>query len=102
MLIITSDKIDKEYEILGVCEGNVVTSKHIGKDFMSSLKTIVGGELKAYTEMMSEARNIAKKRMIDEAEKIGADAIIAVRYASSAIVQGSSEIIVYGTAIKFK
>ena len=69
---------------------------------MSSFKTLVGGELTSYNEMMNEARALATKRMVDEAEKLGADAIINIRYASSAIMQGAAEVIAYGTAVKFK
>ncbi len=87
---------------LGIVRGSVVQSKHIGKDFMAGLKTMVGGEITSYTEMMNEARDIATKRMIEEAEKMNADAIVNVRYASSAVMQGAAEIIVYGTAVKFK
>ncbi|MGF6376410.1 uncharacterized protein YbjQ (UPF0145 family) [Clostridiales Family XIII bacterium PM5-7] len=92
----------QEFEVLGMVKGNVVQSKNIGKDIGAGLKTIVGGELKGYTDMLQEARQIATKRMVDEAESIGADAVVNVRFASSAIVQGAAEIITYGTAVKFK
>ncbi|MBE5901166.1 MAG: YbjQ family protein [Lachnospiraceae bacterium] len=91
----------KEIEDLGIVQGGIVQSKHIGKDFMAGMKTIVGGEIKGYTEMMEEARSIATKRMVDQAVSLGADAVINVRYASSAVMQGASEIMVYGTAVKF-
>lgn len=87
---------------LGIVKGSVVQSKHLGKDFIAGLKNIVGGEITSYTEMLNEAREIATKRMVHEAEKMNADAIVNVRYASSAVMQGASEIIVYGTAVKFK
>ena len=103
MLFTTSDHISgKNYEELGVVAGNSVHSVHIGKDFLASFKTIVGGELTSYTEMMQEARKIATGRMVAEATKLGADAIICMRYASAAITQGAAEIIAYGTAVKFK
>lgn len=103
MLLINIDKIpDREFVLLGMVKGTMVQSKHIGKDIMNSFKTIVGGELTSYTEMMNEARTMATSRMVDEAEKLGADAIINIRYASSAIMAGAAEVLVYGTAVKFK
>lgn len=89
-------------EVLGLVKGEVVQSKHMGKDFMAGLKTIVGGEIKGYTEMISEARTIATNRMIEEAEKLGANAIIGIRYGSSEAMQGAAEMLAYGTAIKIK
>lgn len=103
MLLINIDKIpDREFVLLGMVKGTMVQSKHIGKDIMNSFKTIVGGELTSYTEMMNEARTMATSRMVDEAEKLGADAIINIRYASSAIMAGAAEVLAYGTAVKFK
>ena len=90
----------KEIEALGLVRGAVVQSKNFGKDFMAGMKTLVGGEIKSYTEMLNEARAIATKRMVDEAEALGADAVINVRYGSSAIMQGAAEIVAYGTAVK--
>ena len=92
----------REIEALGMVRGAVVQSKHIGKDFMASMKTLVGGELVGYTEMLVEARQIATKRMVDEAKAMGADAVINVQYGSSAIMQGAAEVIAYGTAVKYK
>ena len=89
-----------EIEALGLVKGTVVESKNIGKDFMAGMKTIVGVELKGYTDMLVTARQMATKRMVDEAEAMGADAIIGVRYGSSAIMQGAAEIVAYGTAVK--
>ena len=89
-------------EVLGLVKGEIVQSKHFGKDFMAGMKTIVGGEIKSYTEMISEARKIATERMIEEAEKLGANAIIGVRFGSSAVMQGAAEMIAYGTAVKIK
>ena len=104
MLLTTSDTIaGKEIrESLGLVKGAVVQSKHIGKDFLAGMKTIVGGELKGYTEMISEAREKATERMIEEAKALGADAIVAVRYGSSEATQGASEMLAYGTAVKLK
>ena len=91
----------QNFEVLGIVKGTIVNSKNIGKDIMSGLKTIVGGEITSYTEMLNEARQIATKRMVDEAEAMGADAIVGVRYGSSAVMQGAAEILAYGTAVKF-
>ena len=92
------------YEIvdaLGIVKGQIVQSKNIGRDFMAGMKTIVGGEIAGYTDMIKVARQIATKRMVAEAEALGADAIVNIRYASSAIMQGAAEVIAYGTAVKF-
>ena len=103
MLIVTTENIPgRRYEVLGVVKGNVVQSKNFGKDFMSAMKTLVGGEITGYTEMLNEARQIAVKRMVDEAEALGADAVINVRYGSSSVMQGAAEVIAYGTAVKYK
>ncbi|MBP3460563.1 MAG: YbjQ family protein [Lachnospiraceae bacterium] len=91
----------KELEVLEIVKGNVVMSKNVGRDIMAGLKTLVGGEIVGYTEMLNSARQIAVKRMVDEAEKLGADAVINVRYASAAVMQGAAEIIAYGTAVKY-
>ena len=90
----------QEIEALGLVRGAVVQSKNFGKDFMAGMKTLVGGEIKGYTEMLNEARAIATKRMVDEAEALGADAVVNIRYGSSAIMQGAAEIVAYGTAVK--
>ena len=91
----------KEFEVLGLVKGTVVQSKNIGRDFMAGMKTLVGGEIVGYTEMLTEARQIATKRMVDEAETMGADAIIGVTFGSSAVMQVAAEIVAYGTAVKF-
>ena len=85
---------------LGVVKGAVVLTKNFGKDFMAGMKTLVGGELTAYTEMLTEARAIATKRMVDEATALGADAIINIRYGSASMMSGAAEVIAYGTAVK--
>ena len=92
----------RDFEPIGIVKGTVVQSKNFGKDFMAGMKTLVGGEITAYTEMLNEARQIATKRMVDEAEKLGADAIIGVRYGSSAVMQGAAEVLAYGTAVRLK
>lgn len=103
MILVNTDFITgKNIETLSIVKGTTIQSKHLGKDIMSGFKTLVGGELKAYSEMMDEARAIATKRMVEEAEGLGADGIINIRYASSAVMQGAAEVIVYGTAVKFR
>lgn len=103
MILATINEIPgKEFELLGIAKGSMVQSKNFGKDFMAGMKTIVGGELKGYTDMLAEARAIATKRMVEEAEAMGADAVIGMRYTSSSIVQGAAEVTAYGTAVKFK
>ena len=92
----------KEIEALGLVKGTVVQSKNLGKDFMAGMKTLVGGEIVGYTEMLVEARQIATKRMVDEANALGGDAIINIRFGSSAVMQGAAEVIAYGTAVKVK
>ena len=89
-------------EALGIVKGQVVQSKNIGRDFMAGMKTIVGGEIVGYTEMIATARQIATKRMVDDAKNLGADAIINIKYGSSAVMNGAAEIIAYGTAVKLK
>ncbi len=102
MLMVSTETIPgKEIEAIGLVRGATVQSKHLGKDFAAGMKTLVGGELKGYTEMLAEAREIATDRMIKEAQALGADAIVCVRYGSSAIMQGAAEVIAYGTAVRF-
>ncbi|CCQ94636.1 conserved hypothetical protein [[Clostridium] ultunense Esp] len=103
MILVNTDYITgKELEMLGLVKGSTIQTKHIGRDITQGLKHIVGGELKAYNEMMDEARALATKRMVEEAEELGADAVVSIRYSSAAIMQGAAEVIVYGTAVKFK
>lgn len=103
MLLVNIDYIpDKELEVLGLVKGSMIQSKHLGNDIANSFKTLVGGELTSYTEMLNEARATATARMVKEAEDLGADAIINVRYASSSVMQGAAEALAYGTAVKFK
>ena len=101
MLLLNIDHIPgKNVKALGIVKGTVVQSKNIGKDFMAGMKTLVGGEIVGYTEMLTEARQIATKRMVDEAEALGADAIINIRFGSSSVMQGAAEVIAYGTAVR--
>lgn len=103
MKLISIDVIPgAEYEILGLVKGTIVQSKNVGRDFMAGMKTLVGGEIVGYTEMLNEARQLATKRMVDEAEALGADAIVGVRFGSSQVMQGAAEVLAYGTAVKLK
>ncbi|MFC7063705.1 YbjQ family protein [Halobacillus seohaensis] len=104
MIIVNTDYIPgyEITEVLGIAQGNIVQSKHLGRDFMAGLKTVVGGEIKGYTDMLTEARKIADERLIQEAEELKADAIINIRYTTSQVMQGSSELLAYGTAVKIK
>ncbi|MFA5658379.1 MAG: YbjQ family protein [Oscillospiraceae bacterium] len=103
MILVNTDYISgKELETLSIVKGSIIQSKNVGKDILAGFKTLVGGEISQYTEMMNEARAIATKRMVAEAEALGADAIVNIRYASSAIMAGAAEVIAYGTAVKFR
>ena len=103
MLLLNIDHVPgKEIEALGLVKGTVVQSKNFGRDFMAGMKTLVGGEITSYTEMLVEARQIATKRMVDEANAMGADAVINIRFGSSAVTQGAAEVVAYGTAVKLK
>ncbi|MCR5400953.1 MAG: YbjQ family protein [Treponema sp.] len=102
MLLVSIDSIPgKNFEVLGMVKGTIVQSKNMGRDFMAALKTLVGGEIAGYTEMLNEARQIATKRMVDEATALGADAVVGLHYGSSAVMQGAAEVVAYGTAVKF-
>ncbi len=103
MKLVNIDYIPGEeiVEALGIVKGTVVQSKNIGKDFMAGMKTIVGGEITSYTEMLNTARSMATKRMVD-AKNLGADAIINIRYGSSSVMSGAAEVVAYGTAVKLK
>ena len=102
MLLTTTDKIPgKNYEILGLAKGSMIQSKNNGRDIGQGIKSLVGGELATYTEMMNESRAIATKRMVEDADRMGADAIVALRYGTSAIAAGAAEVFAYGTAVRF-
>ena len=103
MILVNTDYISgKNLEMLGLVRGSTIQSKNVGKDITQSFKTLLGGELKAYTEMMNDARALATKRMVEEAEQMGADAVVNVRYASASVMQGAAEVMAYGTAVKVK
>ena len=102
MILVTTDYITgKNLEMLGLVKASTIQSKNLGRDITQSFKTLVGGELKAYTEMMNEARALATKRMVEEAESLGADAVVNIRYSSASVMAGAAEVIAYGTAVKF-
>lgn len=102
MILVNTDYIEgKQLEMLGLVKGSTIQTKNLGKDITQGFKTLVGGELKAYTEMMNDARALATKRMVAEAENLGADAVVNVRYSSSAVMAGAAEVMAYGTAVKF-
>ena len=103
MILVSTDYISgKELEMLGLVKGSTIQSRNVGRDITQGFKTLVGGELKASTEMMNAARAIATKRMVEEGEKLGADAVVNIRYASAAVLQGAAEVMAYGTAVKYK
>ncbi len=103
MILVNTDYISgKELVMLGLVKGSTIQTKNIGKDFMQGLKTLVGGELTGYNQMMNDARALATKRMVAEADALQADAIVNIRYASSAVMSGAAEVIAYGTAVKFR
>ena len=102
MILATIEQIEgKQLEILGVVKGSTIQSVHIGKDIGSAFKTLVGGELTSYNEMMNTARAMATERLVREAEALGADAVVGMRYSSASVMQGAAEIMAYGTAVKF-
>jgi len=103
MLVTTTNDIEgKELEILGVVFGNTVRSKNIGSDIMAGLKNIVGGELKGYSDMLTQARKQSYERMVEEAIRMGADAVVNVRFTTSQTMAGAAELLAYGTAVKFR
>src|SRR3989344_160530 len=104
MILTTTDTIPgkKIVEILGLVRGSTIRAKHVGKDIMAGLKTLIGGEIKGYTETLNEAREQAMERMKEEAKKVNADAIIEIRLGTSNVMQGAAEVLAYGTAVKIK
>lgn len=102
MFVTTADVVPgQQVQILGLVRGNVVTSKHVGRDFMAGMKSIVGGEIVSYTQMVDEARTTAEQRMVAAAQQMGADAVVAMRFGSSSVLEGTIEMLAYGTAVKF-
>ena len=102
MILVNTDYISgKKTEMLGLVKGSTIQTKNLGRDITQGFKTLVGGELKAYTDMMNEARALATKRMVEEAEALEADAVVNIRYTSASVMQGAAEVLAYGTAVKF-
>ncbi len=102
MIIVTINEIPgKNIEALGIARGSTVQSRNVGSDIVASFRTLVGGEINDYADMLINARQIATGRMVKDAEAMGADAIVGMRYASSSVMQGAAEVIAYGTAVKF-
>ena len=102
MIVTSADVVPgQNVQVLGLVRGNIVTSRHIGRDMMAGMKELVGGEIKSYTEMTDQARTVAEGRMIAEAERLGADAVVAMRFSSGSINPGTIEMLAYGTAVKF-
>ena len=103
MILTTTETINgKELEMLGLVKGSTIQTVNAIRDIGAGFKTLVGGELKKYNEMMDKARNLATERMIQEAESLGADAIVCVRFSSASVMQSAAEIMAYGTAVKFR
>ena len=104
MITTTTDSVPGRQiiEILGVVKGNTIRAKHIGRDIMAGFKHLVGGELKGYTEMITESRNQAVKRMMKEALDLKADAVVNIRFVTAEVMQGAAEVLAYGTAVKLK
>jgi len=102
ILVVSTESVPgrQATQSLGVVTGSIVQSKHIGRDIMAGLKTLIGGEIKGYTEMLVEARAQATQRMLNEARQLGADAVVNLRYTTSSVMQGMAEIVAYGTAVK--
>ena len=102
MIIVTTEYVSgKETEMLGLVRGSTIQTVNALKDIGAGLKTLIGGELTKYNEMMNNARALATKRMVEEAEAMGAEAIVGVRYSSASVMQGAAEVMAYGTAVKF-
>ncbi|MBN2330304.1 MAG: YbjQ family protein [Candidatus Aenigmarchaeota archaeon] len=104
MLLTTSDTIEGKRiaRTLGIVKGNTIRAKHIGKDIVAGLRNIVGGEIKEYTEMLNDSREEALSRMVEDANKLGADAIVTVRFTTSSVIGGAAELLAYGTAVKLR
>lgn len=103
MILATTETISgKEYETLGLVKGSTIQTVNAVRDIGAGLKTLVGGELTRYNEMMNDARALATKRMVAEAEAMGADAVVAIRYSSASVMQSAAEVMAYGTAVKLK
>ena len=102
MIVVTSDQVQGKEIVrtMGLVRGNTIRARHIGKDIMASLRNIAGGEIEEYTKMLAESREQALDRMVEDAEKLGANAIISVRFTTSSMMQGAAELLAYGTAVR--
>ena len=101
MILTTTERIEgrKIKQVLGLVRGNTIRARHLGRDFLAGMRNIVGGEIKDYTRMLSDARDQAVRRMVREAEKLGADAVVCLRFTTSQTMSGAAEILAYGTAV---
>lgn len=101
MIIVTSDRIEgkKTVKTLGMVKGSTIRARHVGRDIVAGLRSIVGGEIAEYTKLMAEAREQAIQRMVEQAEEMGANAILETRFVTSMVMSGASELLVYGTAV---
>lgn len=104
MIVVTTETVPGREitDAIGIARGNTIRAKHVGKDIMAGLRTLVGGELKEYTEMLVESRNEATQRMVANARDLGADAVVNVRYVTSQVMTGAAELLCYGTAVKLR
>ena len=103
MIITTTENIpNQQYEVIGLVQGSTVQTVNALRDIGAGLKNLVGGEVKKYNEMMENARSLATKRMEDHANRMGADAVVSVRFTTASVMQGAAEVLAYGTAVKFK
>jgi uncharacterized protein YbjQ (UPF0145 family) len=104
-MIVTTQDEPGDYEVvetLGLVRGNTIRARHVGKDILAVLRTLVGGEITEYTKMLAESREQAHDRMLAEASRLGADGVVCVRFTTSAVMQGSAELLAYGTAVKLR
>ena len=104
MIVVNTEEVPgkKIVQVLGLVQGNTIRAKHAGRDIMASLKNLVGGELKGYTQLLTESRRQAVERMLQQAQQLGADAVVNVRFTTSAVTSGAAELYAYGTAVKLE
>ncbi|MBT4482193.1 MAG: YbjQ family protein [Candidatus Latescibacteria bacterium] len=104
MIVVNIDTIPgkKIVEVLGIVKGNTIRARHAGKDILAALKNIVGGEIEEYTKMVAESREQSLDRMVEDARKLGADAVVSVRFMTASMMQGAAELLAYGTAVKLE
>ena len=104
MIITTTDQIEGKQivQTIGLVRGNTIRARHLGRDIMAGFKGLVGGEIMTYTKLMAESREQSLDRMVEEAERLGADAVVGVRFSTSVIIGGAAELLAYGTAVKLE